>query len=653
MERKFNYYTTDFETTVYKGQTRTDVWLAGFLKLGEDRESAVITSSIGDYMQSLFNTNENMVLFFHNEKFDGSFILDWLLRQPDFKQAITLNENKEKRFKKSKNMSHKEYSYLISKMGVWYEICISYNKKLIRIVDSLKLFPFSVAAIGEAFNTKHRKLEMEYEGYRYPGWEASKEELDYFINDLLVPNEALVMFRKDGYTKETIGSNCLQEFKSMFEPSEYRGMFPNLYKIRIDQEIYGCENVGEFIHQSYHGGWCYVKEEKKGKIIRGGYTLDVNSLYPSEMHSVSGNAYPVGRPTMFVGDIPNLRDDLYYFVGFSCRFDLREGMLPWVQIKGDLRYKQNEHLTTSAIYDRDTGTYRHFVGGKANTVDMVMTCRDFELFKKHYHVYDLKIKGGCYFNTIEGLFDEYIDKWMEIKMGSKGAKRTEAKLFLNNLYGRMAMYIDSSFKIASLGEDDMVHFETVTAKEKKPGYIAIGSAITSNTRIFTIAHAQANYDVFDYSDTDSLHLEGSIDDCRMCEIDSKHLRKWKHESDWDYAVFGRQKTYLELTHGWKDTIMDWESTDLDESGITVRGCGMRDKVKAQIIIGLAKTYANVTEAKMQEWCNRFKLSGDQIDRAKQGFRLTDFKKGLRLSGNLKSKRIMGGVLLVDSDYEWR
>ena len=50
-----------------------------------------------------------------------------------------------------------------------YSITIKVNNHTIELRDSLKLIPLSVKEIGKAFKTKHQKLDMEYEGYRYSG----------------------------------------------------------------------------------------------------------------------------------------------------------------------------------------------------------------------------------------------------------------------------------------------------------------------------------------------------------------------------------------------------------------------------------------------------------------------------------------------------
>ena len=71
-------------------------------------------------------------------------------------------------------------------------------------------------------------------------------------------------------------------------------------------------------------------------------------------------------------------------------------------------------------------------------------------------------------------------------MENKGANRELAKLFLNNLYGKMASSKDSSYKIAFIDSDNSLKFEGVKDNSKLPGYIA----------------AQANY--YGYVDTDSI-----------------------------------------------------------------------------------------------------------------------------------------------------
>ena len=147
--KTYTYYACDFETTVYKGQEDTQVWSACMCKF--NTEDVVIFGSIDEWLEHCLNLLGNTCLYFHNLKFDGSFIIDHLLR----------NNYKFNRVKDSE-LKSKEFKCSISEMGQWYTITVKSGRKLIEIRDSLKLLPFSLERIGNSFGTKHKKLKMEY-----------------------------------------------------------------------------------------------------------------------------------------------------------------------------------------------------------------------------------------------------------------------------------------------------------------------------------------------------------------------------------------------------------------------------------------------------------------------------------------------------------
>ena len=78
-------YCADFETTVYENQTYTEVWAAAIVPLGSSE--VTILHSITDFFRHLYKQNKDMMIYFHNLKFDGTFILNFLLRQADMKSA--------------------------------------------------------------------------------------------------------------------------------------------------------------------------------------------------------------------------------------------------------------------------------------------------------------------------------------------------------------------------------------------------------------------------------------------------------------------------------------------------------------------------------------------------------------------------------------
>ena len=656
--REYRYFSCDFETTVYKGQTNTEVWASAVVELySEDVQIFHGIKETFDYFKSL---KSNLICYYHNLKFDGNFWLSYLLCDLGMEQAVekTGDGDYDVAFVNPKCMKNNTFQYSISDMGQWYSIKIKVNDYMIEIRDSLKLLPFSVKEIGEAFKTKHRKLEMEYSGFRYSGCTITEEERKYIANDVLVVKEALEVMFERGHNKLTIGTCCLEEYKSIVGKTDYNEIFPNLYDIAI-MPVHGSKNAGEWIRHSYKGGWCYVVPQKTNKVYHNGTTADVNSLYPSMMSSESGNEYPIGKPKFWQGNYIPPEAQLphkYYFVRIKTRFYIKENKLPFIQIKGSFLYRGTEALETSDVINRKTGEKSaYYIGMDGEIHDtrvtLTLTCTDYILFREHYNVVDFEILDGCYFRAEKGIFDEYIDKYKKLKIESTGAMRTLAKLFLNNLYGKMASNTDSSFKFAYVKEDKTVGFVTVEADEKTPGYIAVGSAITSYARNFTIRSAQQNFygkdkRGFIYADTDSIHCDLLPEEMQGIKVHDKDFCCWKLESCWDTAIFARQKTYMEhVTH--ENCKPMEELTDKEGNPKkpywNIKCAGMPDRCK------------NLFELSMQGYVPKDtdKFTEEQREFLKTKRTLEDFKVGLIVPGKLLPKRIQGGILLVETTYEMR
>jgi len=638
-------YSGDLETTVYEGQTSTEAWSSALVELGSD--TPLIFHSLAETLEYLDSQNEDAVIYYHNLKFDGNFWLYFLIKELGFKQGIEHLADGSVKIKEAKELKEKEVIYSISSMGQWYTITFKYRGHTYTLKDSLKLLPFKLEEIGEAFKTEHRKLEMDYEGYRFSGCEITDEESEYIKNDVLVLKEALNIMFDDGHDKLTIGACCLAEYKKMLGKYDWSIFFPKLENIELDSEVYGSSNADEYIRKSYRGGWCYLVRGATGKIYKDGTTADVNSLYPSMMHSESGNYYPVGKPKFFRGNIPPeaLSHNRYYFVRLRCRFYLKKGKLPFIQIKHNVNYKSTEMLETSDVYNKKDGKYySQYYDKQGNLhdtiVELTMTCTDYILFKEHYNIYDLEILDGCWFYTEIGIFDEYINKYKEIKMNNKGAKRTEAKLFLNNLYGKLATSPISSFKYIPENDYDFLTYAVQSEMEKQPVYIAAGSAITSYSRNFTIRAAQANfYGVdkrgFKYADTDSIHCDLKPSEIKGIKVHDNAFCAWKLESCWDIAKFIRQKTYVErVTHE--------DLKPIEKPFYNIKCAGMPETCKNLFLASMGEEH-NLSE-KQQKKYKKF------IDKPRT---LDDFKIGLKIPAKLLPKVIKGGVVLTETEFTMR
>lgn len=655
-KRKFRYFVCDFETTVFEGQTHTEVWASASVEMFT--EDVQIFHSIAEQFEYFVQQDCNVVAYFHNLKFDGSFWLSYLMLHLKYTQAYDEITEGIVRWKHEKDMPNNSFKYSISDRGQWYTIIIKTHSHIIEIRDSLKLLPFSVKKLGESFQTKHKKLEMEYKGFRYAGCEITDEEKKYIANDVLVVKEAMEFMFNNNHDKLTIGSCCLAEYEEIMTKETYEQYFPNLYEIPLDEKRHGVNNVGDWIRKSYKGGWCYLVKGKENKIKQKGLTADVNSLYPSMMSSESGNRYPIGKPKFWDGNmIPEICSDptIYWFVRIKTRFQIKEGKLPFIQLKGNFLYSATECLETSDIKNPKTGEYSRWIldydgNIKDSRVELTLTMTDYKLFREHYDVDEFEIIDGCYFFSMIGLFDDYMEKYKKIKMESTGAMRELAKLFLNNLYGKMASSTDSSFKVAYLKDDNSLGFYPVFENEKKPGYIPVGSAITSYARNFTIRAAQANFygkdkRGFIYADTDSIHCDLEPEEVKGINVHPVNFCCWKIESKWDIGLFVRQKTYVEHVIEQDLFFNDnkWSGKQPESPFYNVKCAGMPDKCK-NLFLKSMEGYKKKKDDKFTETELKFLSTKRE---------LTDFKVGLKIPGKLLPKRIQGGTLLVDTYYEMR
>ena len=513
-------FTADFETTTDPNDCR--VWAYAICEIG-NINNFYYGNSIDEFIEFCRNKRENYVLYFHNLKFDGEYIFNYLLN------------NDYKCIKDKKDREDKTFTTLISDTGQFYSIEIFFetkNKKHINkvtIYDSLKILNFSVDKIAKDFNLPIRKLELNYHAKREIGHILTEEEIDYIKNDVEIMARALEFMFNENLKKMTIGSDALSNYKEM--NTNFSKYFPLLpYQIDLD------------IRRSYKGGFTYLNEVYKEKETGSGIVLDVNSLYPSVMKY---EKLPFGEPLYFEGEY--MEDKLYslYIQTFSCSFELKEGKIPSIQIKNNLSFVPNEYVKSS----------------KGDIVTLTLTNVDLKLFFENYNVYDLTYHSGWKFKGIKGLFTKYIDYWSEKKINAKKEKNNViyiiSKLMLNSLYGKFGLNPNVQGKYPYLNEEGIVKYKMYPKEIRDSIYIPVASFITSYARNKTIRTSQAikdytiknyNKDYYIYSDTDSIHLL-DIDENILksfVDIDDYKLGAWKIESKFIKGKYIRQKCYIEL-----------------------------------------------------------------------------------------------------------
>ena len=513
-------FTADFETNVSVEDCR--VWAYAICEIG-NIDNFKYGNCIEDFIKWCQNGRENYIVYFHNLKYDGEYILSYLLK------------NGYECIKDKKDRHDKSFNVVISGEGNFYCIEIYFTVKNARkvnkvtIYDSLKILNSSVEKIAKDFDLPISKLKIDYKAYREVGHKLTPLEVDYIRNDVEIMARALKIMFDENLNKMTIGSCALNNYKKATK--NFKCYYPEL-DFEIDQDI----------RKSYKGGFTYLNPLYANKITDKGIVLDVNSLYPSVMRNA---LLPFGKPIFYEGEYEESRMYPLYIQRISCIFELKENKIPTIQIKNNPSYfVGNEYLTSS----------------NNQIVVLTLTNVDLKLFLEQYHVEELTYICGWKFKAKYGLFNDYVDKWSNKKIESKKkgnkALYTICKLMLNSLYGKFSKNPKVLSKYPYLKEDGSIGFSLYPPEIGKGLYIPMGAFITAYARYKTITTSQKirdytlkNYgkDFYIYSDTDSVHmLELPEEELKkFIDIDDYTLGAWKLESTFKRGKFIRQKCYIE------------------------------------------------------------------------------------------------------------
>lgn len=539
------------------------------MTFGEDIDSFINYCSL---------INESSSFYFHNLKFDGEFIIHYLLTHG----FVHVNEKK---------LGVNQFSTIISDLNVFYCIKVKFKEEvIISFFDSLKLLNFSVEEVAKAFNLSIKKLEIDYKAKREKGHKITDEEKEYLKHDVMIMSLALEKMFEMKITKMTIASNAMSFFKDTISKKRFEEWFkPPLY----DKDL----------RQAYKGGFTYLNDIYRGKEVKEGIVLDVNSLYPSVMYY---SPMPYGEGIYFDGKYTP--DKLYnlYIQNITCQFRIKKGMIPTIQIKNNLSFVPTEYLSSS----------------NGESINLTLTNVDLKLFLEHYDIYDISYNWGWKYKSSTKIFKRYIDYWNELKVKAtkEGNKplRTIAKLMLNSLYGKFAASPEGRSKIPYL-DNNIVKYKLSELEERTAYYLPISIFITSWARDKTIRSAQAVYHRFIYADTDSLHLEGT-DIPENLLISDTELGKWKIESTFKRGKYLRQKCYIEDAVTPVDEIEKFKKENPECLHLV-----SKDSIINIVCAGMPKgCYKNVT------WEN--------------------FDYGSVFDGKLGVKHTDGGIVLVDTTF---
>ena len=492
-------WVADFETT-----TEADFVVDGYVRVFLWHARAVYTDDerIGYDVESFVDfAREASEIWFHNLKFDGSYILDHILKE-GWTRSV-------KQVKKQKT-----FDIIVTDQGQWMQLTLMYGNHVTRIKDSAKKFPgFSLEKIAKLYKIEG-KSDL-YLGYRGPNYVVTEEDIERVRGDTRILKVAILDLHSRGMKSLTMAGDAMNDYKEIIGMKQFDRWFP---KLTLETD--------HFIRQAYRGGWTYVNPLWQGKTVEDVDVYDVNSMYPSRQRDC---LLPYGMPYKHRGEP---REGELYIVRFSCSFKVKEGKFPMIQRKGSFLSIQAEY-----VYESD------------GLETLYLTSVDYELFHECYDVYNETGHEYLYFRARHGMFDTYIDKWVaeKIRCTKEGDKagRDTAKRFLNSLYGKFGTNPIRKRKLPEL-EDDRVRWVTVD-DQCDGAYAPIAVFVCSYAHRKILDMANAFGDDFIYADTDSVHVIHRDTVPEGLDVDDNRLGAWKLESHCDKAKYLRAKTYIHAT----------------------------------------------------------------------------------------------------------
>ena len=513
------------------------VWLAGLKNLDSMEEE--YHTSIDDFMRRILarGDNQNIEIAFHNLRFDGSFIVPWLLRN-----GYIASEGKPK---------DKEFSILIDQMNNWYTINIQVTKRRrVLIWDSQKLFPMPLKKVHKVYGTPTKKLYEPSEFYteiRPVGHVPTEEELRYFSNDLTVLAEALrAHINIYGLTfKKTQASQSFYEFEKSFPAWKLR--FPPL-----------SEEIDEYIRPAYWGGLSYVNKQHQGKDHYKIGVYDINSSYPYQQ---AYKKLPYGPPRDIWENQPP--DSSKFWIATAIvEFELKPGKVPCIPKKA---------IEES---DLDMAAEDKWLHSSLGSCVMKFCSIDYMTMRESYNIKVRRwIKVVHFAWKIHPEIQKFILRNNDIKVKYKKMAKEEtdeelinqylitsnrAKINNNSYYGKFGEDIVKEGKTPYLIDDDVLYIQDrhEVLKEGKRKYLPVAIATTAWGRHQLVTFANTLKDSFLYCDTDSIHFleEKGLAIIKAAEekgtfkISSTELGAWKYEGHFDRGRYLRAKCYFEQNY---------------------------------------------------------------------------------------------------------
>src|SRR5690625_4572986 len=551
-----NMFVADFETTdsdkVYRYDDTTGepiyyqrVWLAGYKNL--DTMESTYHYNLDDFMNDILarHNNTHREYAFHNLKFDGSYIIPWLMSND-----YTVSEGKPQ---------PGEFSVLIDNRNNWYNITVQCTKRRkITLWCSAKLFPTQLRYLPDIYGTPTQKIAEDQDFYtkrRPMDYTPDERDMLYFENDLQVPAETLnkhielygLRFKK------TQASQAYYNFEQEFPAWRWR--FNAL-----------TDDVDKAVRPAYWGGISYVPPHKAGKDYYGVNVMDITSSYP---HKASKCKLPYGQPLYEFGEGKHPDMSKFWVAEILAEFTLKDkDKLPCIPTKA---------VSEGGIIEDKESDHDKWLVESGGIVKMSLSAIDYMTIQQSYDFKVIRWMWSIHWagkvqpevaRCVDTRFDTRVKYKQLAKKESDPHKKLEyqtmdnrAKIDINSFYGKFGEEVIKEGKTPHLAYDEDLGHDVVVyktdrvdiASEYNRKFLPVAIAITAWGRQQLVEMANLLGEHFIYCDTDSVHYikgggQQKIDQAvktGKIDISKETLGAWDFEGSVVRGRVIRAKCYME------------------------------------------------------------------------------------------------------------
>ena len=209
-------------------------------------------------------------IYFHNAKFDTSFLLYYIMKNNLLQWCDTREECTDMSFTGIYDGSNNLYGFDMYWTKDKKVNGSTVHGEIVHIKDSLKIFDMSIDSLAKTFGMSISKNKIDYHRHD-TDCEVTDEEWKYISNDVEILKIAITELINQGLHGNTLSLIAVHDFIAHYKATtgrKHMGLYP-----RLD------DNTDKELRKAYRSGYNYINPEYAGIDVTNGTVLDNNSMY--------------------------------------------------------------------------------------------------------------------------------------------------------------------------------------------------------------------------------------------------------------------------------------------------------------------------------------------------------------------------------------